>query len=132
MVRGEATVAAIASWIAALNAGSDTVRVFDVTRMYSSKRLALSKPAAARMWSALRAWPVLVSEFSICFVPTCMPTNTAMTTNASQPKIAVLRWPALQRPILAARLLDFLDGDMTLLRGGLRYHPSLPPVLRGG
>ena len=52
----------------------------------------------------------------------------ATITNASHPKMAVLRWAALQRPMRAARLRDCLSGDMWFslvrvargFRGGLR------------
>ena len=43
---------------------------------------------------------------SSCFVPTALPIMNATATNASQPKIAVFLWLALQRPIRAARLLE--------------------------
>ena len=43
---------------------------------------------------------------STFFVPTALPTANAATTSASQPKTAVFQWPALQRPMRAARLCD--------------------------
>ncbi len=40
---------------------------------------------------------------SIVFVPAMPPSAKATRTNASQPKVAVFQWSALQRPIRAAR-----------------------------
>ena len=48
--------------------------------------------------------PVLFG--SSCLVPTALPIRNATAMNASQPKIAVFLWLALQRPIRAARLLE--------------------------
>jgi hypothetical protein len=47
--------------------------------------------------------PASASAGSRDLVPTTLPSATATTTNASHPKIAVLRWDALQRPMRAAR-----------------------------
>src|SRR4051794_28439005 len=80
------------------------------------------KPASRRMWSARWDWPTLASFVSIDFVPTACPTTSAAITKASQPKTAVFQWLALQRPIRAAMLLDFFNGDMaqiTLFRTGV-------------
>ena len=43
---------------------------------------------------------------SMLFVPTMPPSAKATTTKASQPKVAVFQWLALQRPMRAARLGD--------------------------
>src|SRR6185312_11285002 len=52
-------------------------------------------------------------------MPTAPPIAKAATTNASQPKIAVFRCFALQRPIRAAMLVLRFKGDMRcLLQGG--------------
>src|SRR3954451_11672699 len=40
------------------------------------------------------------------FVPRLPPIMKAATTNASHPTIAILRWRALQRPALAAKVLE--------------------------
>ena len=45
---------------------------------------------------------------SMVFVPTAPPIANAPTTIASQPKVAVFQWAALQRPMRAARLLGFV------------------------
>jgi len=45
-----------------------------------------------------------VSVLSIVFMGNAMPTMNEAITNASQPKIAVFRWRALQRPMRAAML----------------------------
>jgi hypothetical protein len=46
---------------------------------------------------------------SICFVPTCMPTDGG-DTKASQPKTAVFQCARAPAPMRAARLLDLLQG----------------------
>src|SRR5438067_910448 len=46
------------------------------------------------------------------FVPTWPPTANATTTSASQPKVAVFQWPALQRPMRAARFECCFSRDM--------------------
>src|SRR5689334_2751501 len=48
-------------------------------------------------------------------------TNAAMT-NASQPKVAVFQWLALQRPIRAAMLFERFRGDIS----GSPWKLSLP------
>jgi len=49
----------------------------------------------------------------IVFVPSALPTASATTTRPIQPKIAVLRWAALQRPMRAASgALGGVLGDM--------------------
>ena len=48
---------------------------------------------------------------SILVVPLRMPAANATTTNASQPKMAVFRCCALQRPIRPARLVGFLGSS---------------------
>ena len=53
---------------------------------------------------------------SIDFVPARPPSPKATITNASQPKVAVFQWSALQRPIRAARLLDLVGAMSFLLR----------------
>ena len=52
---------------------------------------------------------------SIDFMPARPPSPKATITNASQPKVAVFQWSALQRPIRAARLLDLVGVIIFLL-----------------
>src|SRR5690242_16944774 len=59
-----------------------------------------------------------------------MPAATASTTNASHPKIAFLRWFALQRPMRAAMLFERFRGDISvqLLRLGMSSGSQPRPV----
>ena len=61
------------------------------------------KPAS-RILSIRPDSPGPLAFGSICFVPTWPPMPKATTTSASQPKVAVFQWEALQRPMRAARL----------------------------
>ena len=58
---------------------------------------------------ALPDSPTAASFFSIIFIGTAMPMANEATTNASQPKVAVFQWLALQRPMRAARLFDLFQ-----------------------
>src|SRR5690242_628338 len=60
-------------------------------------------------------------------MPARPPSPKATITNASQPKVAVFQWSALQRPIRAARLLDLVEGMSILLVGR-----DLMPLTLGG
>ena len=60
---------------------------------------------------------------SMLFVPTMPPSAKATRTKASQPKVAVFQWPALQRPMRAARLFELVRswcGTSLLLLGVCR------------
>ena len=94
---------------AARNAGSSTVSVVLWTSTISVCGSAC-EAGLLRIWSARWAWPTFASCWSICFVPTRLPTASAATTNASQPKTAVFQWLALQRPMRAAMLFDCFRG----------------------
>src|SRR5438552_14922650 len=83
------------------------------------------------MLSARCDWLTFAFCWSICFVPTCMPIARATITNASQPKTAVFQWPALQRPMRAARLFDLVKGDMASLSSPLRGLGGEPEGLAG-
>ena len=108
---GKPSSFASAWFTTALNSGSAAVAVFDCTSTYSICSSSL-KPASRMMWSALRASPTLTSFWSIVCMPIAPPMATEATTNASQPKMAVLRWRALQRPIRAAMFVLCFRGDM--------------------
>ena len=60
--------------------------------------------ASARAWSATREEPLPCSSGARVLVPTMPPITNAIATNASHPKMAVLRCCADQRPARAARL----------------------------
>src|SRR4051794_23333611 len=87
--------------------------------------------------SARRDSPLPVSSSASVFVPIAPPRTNAMTTNASQPKMAVLRWRALQWPARAARFLLGLPADsrsggrFSLACTGLPYSGA-PPNGRWG
>ena len=68
--------------------------------------------ASSRILAARPDSPGRVSLSPSCLVPIAPPITTAATTNASQPKIAVFRWRALQRPIRAAMLVLGFKGDI--------------------
>jgi hypothetical protein len=53
--------------------------------------LSTEKPASEMIRSAVRDSPTFASVCLICFVPTCMPTATESSTNASQPITAVFQ-----------------------------------------
>ncbi len=108
---GKLSSFAIAWFTTALNSGSSAVAVFDCTSTYSICSSSL-KPASRTMWSALRASPTFMSFGSIVCRPTAPPMTNEATTNASQPKMAVLRWRALQRPIRAAMFVLRFRGDI--------------------
>src|SRR5687768_17814247 len=61
---------------------------------------------------ARAASPTARSLASRYLVPTALPMKTDAITKASQPKTAVFQWPALQRPMRAAKLLLCFNGDM--------------------
>src|SRR5262245_46277050 len=90
------------------------------------------------MWSATRASPTFVSFWSIVRIPTALPIANDATTNASQPKIAIFRCLALQRPMRAAMLVLCFRGDISGSFPGSDVtspgcHPSaLPTVRRSG
>ena len=94
---------AVASSIVAVNSGSSTSSVLLWIRRCSVFGL---RPASYSVCSARPASPENWSAPWIWFLPTALPTTTATTTKASQPKIAVLRWLALQCAARAARLRD--------------------------
>src|SRR5262245_38126395 len=99
---------------AALNAGSVADSELPWTRTLSSA--GRWKPAS-RIRSIRPDSPGPGAFGSIDFMPARPPSPKATITNASQPKVAVFQWSALQRPIRAARLLD-LVGGMSFLLGG--------------
>jgi len=94
----------------ARNAGSVAVYASLVTRTESSAVSA--KPPAARISCARFDSPTALSSGSSCVVPSVAPIAAATTTKASQPKIAVLRRRALQRPMRAASVVLFSCRDM--------------------
>ena len=113
LIAGLPLTAPMTSRTVARNSGSPTVREELWISTSSVCRSAWGKPCF-RIWSALCDWPVFVSSCLMFFVPTCCPIIRATTTNASQPKTAVFQWPALQRPIRAAMLLERLRGDIVI------------------
>ena len=94
---------------AALNAGLSAV-CFELWTSTVSPAGCLNPSSSIR--AARPDSPGSVSVSVSCLVPSAPPSTTAATTNASQPKIAVLRWRALQRPIRAATLVLRFMGDM--------------------
>ena len=70
------------------------------------------KPPSSTICSARPASPASASAGSRDLVPITLPSATATNTKASHPKIAVLRWAALQRPMRAARFWDLARGVM--------------------
>src|SRR5262249_949529 len=76
----------------------------------------LLKPAS-RILSTRPDSPGPVVEASISFEPAMPPSAKATTTKASQPKVAVFQWPALQRPMRAARLDEGLTGAISAPSG---------------
>src|SRR5687767_3623225 len=100
----------VTSSIAARNAGSSVVVVLDWTRTNSTCSSAFFGKASSMILSAVRASPTFSSLSSRYLVPTAPPMTTAAITNASQPKVAVFQWLALQRPIRAARLFERFKG----------------------
>ena len=90
---------AAVSSIAAANSGSLAVSVSLWMRTVSPA--GCLKPAS-RIWSARLDSPAPPALPSAAFVPTTVPSMTASTTKASQPKTAVFQWPALQRPMRPA------------------------------
>ena len=98
---------------AARNAGSSALRA----RLWTStvSPAGCLKPSS-RIRAARPDSPGRVSVSPSCLVPSAPPITTAATTNASQPKIAVFRWRALQRPIRAEMLLLRFKGDITNLQ----------------
>ena len=110
---------------------ADTLRTTSSTAARNAGLLAVSdslststvSPAgcsnpSSRIRAAFPDSPGSVSLSPSCLVPIAPPITTAATTNASQPKIAVLRWRALQRPMRAAMLLLRFRGDMGISRCG--------------
>ena len=92
---------ATTSSIAALNAGSLVRSESLWTRTLSPA--GCLKPAS-RILSMRPDSPGPAVFGSMVLVPTAPPIANAPTTSASQPKVAVFQWSALQRPIRAARL----------------------------
>src|SRR3954465_1513554 len=76
------------------------------------------KSAAAICRSAVRESPLPPSSSLMVLMPIAPPRTNAITTNASHPKIAVLRWWALQWPARAASV--FLGNGGAFLVTGLR------------
>ena len=74
---------------AARSAASSGLPFFVCTSTFSAA--GLSKPAFCKTCSALAVWPSEFSASVSCLVPRAPPMTTAMTTNSSQPMIAVLR-----------------------------------------
>ena len=93
----------VTSAIAAWKDGSSTVLLVLWIRTESPWGCLNPSASTALTWPDSPA-PDLIG--SSVFVPSALPIMNAATTNASQPKIAVFLWPALQRPIRAARLLE--------------------------
>src|SRR6266536_4212730 len=54
------------------------------------------------------------------FVPTCTPMKRTRTTNANHATVAVFQWPALQRPMRAARFFECSSGVMSCSFSALR------------
>jgi len=101
-------------------------------------RVAPVEPALRKILAARPDSPACVSASVSFLVPTRPPSTKATATKASQPKIAILRWRALQRPIRAARLFDLpipFMAPLSLvseLRGSTRASGSgFQPRLRG-
>ena len=92
-----ATTSSTTALNSGLEAGSDSCS------MNTDSSTVSSKPPLSTICSARRESPASASAGSRVLVPTTLPSATATTTNASHPKIAVLRWAALQRPMRAAR-----------------------------
>ncbi len=55
--------------------------------------------------------PLNPSTSVILFGLTVIPTKMAKITKPNQPRIAALRWVALQRPIRPARVVEFREED---------------------
>ena len=98
-----------------LEAGSDSCS------MNTDSPTVSSKPPLSTICSARRESPASASAGSRDLVPTTLPSATATTTNASHPKIAVLRWDALQRPMRAAMVLERCKGVMVGTSPGSRW-----------
>jgi hypothetical protein len=62
----------------------------------------LGEAASSTARSATFDWPLPSSTSSSCFVPTAPPSTVAMMIRANHPKIAFLRFAALQAPMRAA------------------------------
>ncbi len=86
----------MASSIVARKAGSSTVVVVERTRTSSPRPFLSWGKAALTILSALRDSPTPVSLRSMAFMGETMPIPKARTTNPNQPKMATLRWRALQ------------------------------------
>src|SRR5947209_4178225 len=69
------------------------------------------------MEAALPDSPLPLFSWMRVFVPRTPPMAAAAMTNASQPKVAVFQWLALQRPIRAAMLFERFRGDIANLLG---------------
>ena len=93
-----ATTSSIAAW----NAGSSTVSVSLWIRMFSPA--GCWKPSS-RIRAARPDSPTPDVAASICVVPFMIPSANARITKANQPKMAVLRCRALQRPMRPAMLV---------------------------
>jgi hypothetical protein len=110
---GCAATASVTSATTARKRGSPARCASVATSTLSS---ASSASAPASMISSAR-WdsPTPTRSGSRVFVPSRPPATAVRTTNAIQPAIAVRRWPALQRPMRAARLVDGMRASV--LRG---------------
>ncbi len=80
------------------------MRVFDWTITNSPRPSFSCGKASATILAALPDSPTPASCLAMVFIGDIAPMANAAITKASQPKIAVLRWVALQRPARAARL----------------------------
>ena len=74
--------------------------------------LDLRKPASATATSAAFDEPLPICASSSEFVPIIPPPTVARTTNAIQPRIAILRCCALQRPARAARFVGLMTAPV--------------------
>src|SRR4051794_5601727 len=119
----------ISSATTARNRGDVASTAFDCTRTVSSA--AVGKASLMRFW----AWPDSPTPcwlFWIVFVPAEPPMKTDATTTASQPKIAIFRWCALQ---CAAREVRFRGTEGSPLSDGeLAFGPrrvGVPGLIDG-
>ena len=89
--------------IVARNAGSSTVLVSDWMRTNSPWPVSSRSKPASMILLARPASPTAASFLSMTCIGNAMLREKARITNASHPKMAVLRCAALQRPMRAAR-----------------------------
>jgi hypothetical protein len=100
--------AAVTSATTARKAGSEAFADSLSTKTLSSAE-SRNAPASMICWARPDS-PIPSSSWSSFCMPTAPPMTAAATMKASQPKIAVLRWPALQRPMRAAMVLERFKG----------------------